>query len=219
MFFVPVRFLCFIASLILFPIRAQGRGHVPVRGGFILACNHVSYLDPVVFGVACPRPLSFMARDTLFRNPIFGGFLSSVNVFPVKRASADIGAIKEALRCLKKGQGVLLFPEGTRGKGTEVGEGSTGVAFLARKARVPVVPAFVDGTERVLPRGAKMFRPSVVRVIFGEPISPEEKKWASDREMTADVMKRIASLEEQIPKSRPSENGSQSGPGRAIGRN
>lgn len=200
MFFVPGRFLCFIVSLILFPIRAQGRGHVPARGGFILACNHVSYLDPVVFAVACPRPLNFMARDTLFRNPIFGGLLRSVNVFPVKRASADIGAIKEALRRLKKGQGVLLFPEGTRGKGTEVGEGNTGVVFLARKACVPVVPAFVDGTERILPRGAKCFRPAPVRVVFGEPLFFDDKKRRTDLAMIKEVMGRIASLKGQMLK-------------------
>ena len=159
-----------------------------------MACNHVSYLDPIVFGCSCARPLSFMARDTLFRGKFFGWLLMRVRAFPLKRNAADIGAMKEALSRLRRGQGLLLFPEGTRTVGGRLGRGLAGVGFLARKSGVPVIPAFVRGTDEVLPKGSKRLKSAPVTVWFGEPLVLSPGSGGSDEEFSGRVMDRIEAL-------------------------
>jgi 1-acyl-sn-glycerol-3-phosphate acyltransferase len=145
----------------------EGREHIPRKGGFILASNHASYLDPIILGISFPRRMSFMARDSLFRSRFFGWYLRRLNTFPVKRESADIRSLREALRQLKKGCPLVIFPEGTR-KGKHGDKKILGgVGFIVAKARVPVVPVKILGSEQVLPPGAKWFRRYPIHVIFG----------------------------------------------------
>jgi 1-acyl-sn-glycerol-3-phosphate acyltransferase len=176
------------------PAQIRGTENVPKKGGFIIAGNHASFLDPIVFGTACPRTLNYMARDTLFKRPVFGWILRHVNAFPLKRNAADIGAIKEALKRLKENQGLLLFPEGERRSDGKIGEGLEGVGFLARKSGVPVVPAYVEGTETVLPKGAKFIRRGRIKVVFGEPVTFQSDCPISDKDISQLVMEHIARL-------------------------
>jgi 1-acyl-sn-glycerol-3-phosphate acyltransferase len=169
------RFLALLMCKILFRIKVYGRNHIPKQGGFILASNHVSYLDPISLAVACPRRISFMAKYELFRNPLFSRYLNLLEAFPLKRDSADITALKEAMRRLKNGGGLLLFPQGSRGFEEASPEPQPGVGFLASRAAVPVVPAYVKGTDKALPRGAKFIRPKNITVYFGEQISIERR--------------------------------------------
>lgn len=174
----------------------KGQNHIPRKGGFILAGNHVSYLDPVAFGVACPRFLNYMARDTLFLNPFFGWLLRHVGAFSLKRNFADISAIKEALKRLGQGKGLLLFPEGTRSATGEIAGGLEGVGFLARKGNVPVIPAYVMGTDKALPKGAKFIKPTRLKMVFGEALVFPQETAFSDKEMTLQIMRRIAALKD-----------------------
>ena len=156
--------------------------------------NHVSYLDPPVFGVACPRAMHFMARDTLFKKKNFAWILRQVNAFPLKRNAADIWALKEALRVLKAGRGLLLFPEGTRTVGGDLGKPQAGVGFLVRKSGVPVIPAYVEGSDRALPKQEKkfhFFRP--IHVQIGKPFYPDCKT-LTDEEVSLHVMEKIREL-------------------------
>jgi 1-acyl-sn-glycerol-3-phosphate acyltransferase len=188
------RFLFFSVFKLFFHFKVFGRQNIPRRGGFLLACNHVSYLDPIVFGCACPRYLSFMARDTLFKARFFGWLLMRVRAFPLKRNAADLGAIKEALRRLKRQEGLLLFPEGTRTVGGKIGRGHAGVGFLARKSGVPVVPAFVRGTDIVLSKTDKQLRRAPITVWFAEPLMLSAGSGESDEDFAGRVMNRIAEL-------------------------
>lgn len=159
-----------------------------------MAGNHVSYLDPPAFGVACPRGMHFMARDTLFKKKFFGRLLRSVHAFPLKRNAADVGALKEALRLLKSGTGLLLFPEGTRTVGGELGKPQAGVGFLVRKSGVPVIPAYIEGSNKALPKQEKkihFFQSVEVRI--GEPFYPDTGK-LTDEEISAKVMEKIREL-------------------------
>lgn len=90
-------------------IRVLGRGHVPRTGPVLLLCNHQSYLDPILCGLGLPRELDYVARESLFRNRLFGRYISSLNAFPIQRGQADIGAIKTILRRLHDGRAVVLF--------------------------------------------------------------------------------------------------------------
>ena len=154
-----------------FGLEVRGQGHVPKRGGFIVASNHVSYLDPPIIGVACPRQLSFMARSSLFGQLLLGAFLRAIHVIPIARGESDIGAIREALSRLRRGEGVAIFPEGGRQLSGTLGAAKRGVGLLAATARVPIIPAVVTGTFQALPPGSDRLHPAKIRVAFGPAIS------------------------------------------------
>ncbi|MFA5410484.1 MAG: lysophospholipid acyltransferase family protein [Candidatus Omnitrophota bacterium] len=170
-----LRFLSFLILKIFFRLEVKGRENLPKKGGFILAGNHISYLDPVVIGVAVPRKLNYLAKRELFRNRASSWFFSKLHIFPIKRDSADISALKEALRRVRNDEGLVLFPEGSRRLDSSSAEAEPGVGFLAAKLDVPVIPAFVRGTERALPRGAKFLKPARISVCFGKQIPIERR--------------------------------------------
>ena len=186
------RFLCFLFYKIMFGIEAYGRKNIPKKGGFILASNHVSLLDPPALGVACPRKLNYMARHDLFLNRFFSCWLHSVGAFPVKRDSADKSALKEAMKRVTNGGGLLLFPEGARQDVNNAMAGKPGVGFLAAKLNVPVIPAFVKGTDKALPKGVKAPRPHKVSVYFGKEISIERRLPYQD--ISDEIMRNIRHL-------------------------
>jgi 1-acyl-sn-glycerol-3-phosphate acyltransferase len=146
--------------------------HLPAQGPAILAVNHVSALDPVLVGVAVDRPLWFMAKEELFRHRLLGPLIRRLHAFPVRRDRADIATVRRTLELLRRGEAVMMFPEGTRHDGVTLGAVRPGVAILAARANVPVVPAYHDGAGRILPRGARWPRRHPVRVFFGPPMRP-----------------------------------------------
>lgn len=174
------RLLLLLLFKIFFRIRASGCENIPKKGGFILASNHTSYLDPIALGVASPRKLNFMAKHDLFIYPLFSRLLMAVGAFPVKRDSPDASALKEAIRRLKKGKALVLFPEGSRKVNAVSFEPQPGIGFLAVKSEVCVVPAFIKGTDTALPKGARFIRPSRINVQFGQQISIERRQPYSD---------------------------------------
>jgi len=177
---------------ILFRLKVIGKENIPKKGGFILASNHVSYLDPVTLGVACPRRLNFMAKEELFPNKLVSWFLSSLGAFPVKRESADLSAIKEAIRRLREEEVLVLFPEGSRRFDGDKTEPYSGVGFLVSKVNVPVIPAFIRGTDKALPKKAKFIRLKPISVHFGKQIYFE--KGGSYFEITNQIMDKIKKL-------------------------
>jgi 1-acyl-sn-glycerol-3-phosphate acyltransferase len=180
--------------------KVMGGEHVPETGGVILAANHVSYLDPAVLTCGnLRRTVRYLARDSLFRNPIFGGLLRRVGALPMSRERGDVGALRMAIHQLRAGACIGIFPEGTRSPDGELKEGKGGIGFLIAKAGVPVVPAYIQGTFQAFPRGARFLRPARIQVLFGEPITPAEiAAMGSEREVyeqiTALVMNRIKLL-------------------------
>lgn len=161
-------FLTKILSWFYFPYTANQARHIPRQGGFILASNHISNLDPVVLGICSVRRLNFMAKIELFKGAL-GFFLTQLGAFPVKRGESDFGAMREALRRLKEGRVVLIFVEGTRQIGNELSKAQAGVGFLAIKSGVPIVPVYVQGTNQVMAPGTKFFKRGPVSATFGEP--------------------------------------------------
>lgn len=151
-------------------LEVHGLQHVPKQGGFVVASNHTSYLDPPVLGAACPRRLAFMARESLFGHPLLGTFMRGVHVIPLRRGEADVGAIREAVARLHAGLAVAIFPEGTRQLSGALGVARRGVGLLAVSAKVPIVPALVTGTFEALPPDATSLRRAKIRVAFGPPI-------------------------------------------------
>ena len=142
------------------------------EGGVILAGNHISNLDPPVLACASNRPVYFLAKKELFKNPFIGGFLKSLKAYPLDRDKGGLAAIRQALNILKEDKVLGIFPEGTRSKDGKMGEAKHGAAFLAMQAKVPIVPVAISGTEK----GFKgLFTGKTKLYIkFGQPISVEE---------------------------------------------
>lgn len=158
---VIVRF----AMLFVFRIKFVGRKNVPSEGGVIVAFNHRSNWDPVMAGISCRRHLCFMAKEELFKRPIFGGIIKGLGAFPVSRGKGDIGAVKVALRILSGKNALLMFPEGRRIKDNKKVKAKPGVVVLAQMARVPVVPVYISGEYKWMHK---------ITVTYGKPISFEE---------------------------------------------
>ena len=175
------RGLCQIVAIGAFGIRCFGRQNVPAQGGALLASNHQSFLDPMVVGLVLSREVHYMARDSLFRQPAFGWLIHSVNAFPVKRHTTDLGAVKESLRRLKAHQLLLLFGEGTRSHDGRIAPLQPGLVMIARKAKVPLIPIVVDGTFEAWPRSSKLCRLCTIRVMFGKPITVQQIAASPDK--------------------------------------
>jgi 1-acyl-sn-glycerol-3-phosphate acyltransferase len=174
-------------------MRVFGGENVPKDGPLIVACNHVSNLDPPVLGTASPRRISYMAKEELFRIPVLGPAIRAVGAYPVDRKGSATSAIKRSVEVLARGQVIGIFPEGGRNI-TGANEIRQGVALLASLSKAPVVPARIVGTGN-----ARRF--AQFRVFFGRPLRLPADRKATREEManfTDDVMRAIRSLPESF---------------------
>lgn len=175
----------------LFGFRVIGAAKIPLTGPLIVACNHVSNLDPPSLGAAMPRPVTYMAKKELFEIPVLGPVIRGLGAFPVDRSRGDITAIKAAIGVLGEGTCLGIFPEGGRNvDGTK--QPQMGVALLASMSGASVVPAYVSGTSR------SKFR-SRVTVVFGDPVRFERGQKARRDDLakwTKELMSRVYALRE-----------------------
>jgi cytidylate kinase len=187
--------------------RVFGIQNVPKTGGVIIASNHASYLDPPAVGASSRRMrmTHFMARDTLFRNPLMGAFLRRVGVIPLDRDKGDLKAMKTAIQLLRDGASVALFPEGTRSPDGNLQPPKPGIGFLVAKGEAPVVPVYVHGSYEAWSKHSGGLKRKPVTVIFGQLITREEiRGLGAGRDAYALIgeliMKRIAELKEKFEK-------------------
>jgi 1-acyl-sn-glycerol-3-phosphate acyltransferase len=181
--------------------RAIHPERVPRSGGLIIAPTHLSHLDPPLVACATRRQLRFMAKEELFRGP-FAWLITSLGAFRVKRGEGDTESIRRAMSALEAGEVVLIFPEGTRGDGKRLGPMSKGVAMIAKRTGVPVVPIAIVGTHLSMPRGASKPSRTKFRVCFGEPLRYEDVATeGSEREnrdrFLAELARRMVALSEE----------------------
>ncbi|HEV3026702.1 MAG TPA: lysophospholipid acyltransferase family protein [Planctomycetota bacterium] len=158
-----------------------GLENLPKSGGILLAANHQSVLDPVLVAMVLPREMHFMARRSLFRNPIFRAIIVSYNAFAIERDTADVKGVKEAIARLESGAILLVFPEGTRTGDGSIGRMKPGIGMLAERAAVPIVPVLIDGAYEMLPKGARFPRLGRISIIFGKTLPPSDDKTAVNR--------------------------------------
>jgi len=164
-----------------FYFRASRAGYeqIPASGAAIIASNHRSFFDPFVIGTMSRRPIYYVAKSELFRNPVLAWFISALGGFPVERGTGDRDAIHTAKELLARGELVLIFPEGTRTRPGPLAKPKRGVGRLALESGAPVIPVAIIGTEDV--RNGILLRRHRVRVIAGkalefggeQPSSPE----------------------------------------------
>ena len=179
-----------ITNGVLFPIyqlRVIGKENLPSEGGVLLCTNHIHNFDPIVVGITSPRPIHFMAKEELFTVPILGKIMPLINAFPVKRGLSDRGALRKGLGILKEGNVLGLFPEGTRSKTGELGEGLAGAGFFALRSNAHIVPCAIIGPYKPFKR---------LKVVYGKPIDMEEyrKNKATPEQTTELIMMEINKL-------------------------
>lgn len=174
----------FIIELILkfgfgIKFKVSGQEFIPKKGACLVISNHLSYLDPLVIGLNCRRILTFMARQDLFDNWFLGAWMKTVGVLAIKRDSADLKSIRNALRVLARGRALAIFPEGSRQEDPNASfrQIKRGFLFLAKNSGAPIVAAKIHGSEKALPKHAKKINPGVeIEVVFSQPfrISKDE---------------------------------------------
>jgi 1-acyl-sn-glycerol-3-phosphate acyltransferase len=180
-------------GLTLWRVRAIGTQNVPASGGLVVACNHISNLDPPLLGAFCPRQIRDMAKKELFEMPVLGPLITALGAFPVDRQGSATAAIKRSVEVIRTGDCVGIFPEGGRNVHGDK-EARIGVALVASLSQAPVVPAFIHNS-------AHAGRFAQIKVAFGAPMQlpPGRKATREDlAKFTEDVMDAIRALGKSI---------------------
>lgn len=196
-----VRAMCGPGLRRLFDLVVAGAEHLPPRGPYIVAANHHNYLDGVVLGVSVPHPIAFLVMPRVFHaTPLHPAFHRRIGSIPLNLHRPAAGAIKRALELLESGGVIGIFPEGPFSQEGRLVEGQPGVAMIALRARVPVVPVAIRGTYEAL-RGRRFYLPRrhPLSVRFGPPIPPlAEPTGPITRQDRHEVTRRIMSAIEAL---------------------
>lgn len=193
------RLFYYICRLV-FRLKIEGREYEPASGPLIVAGNHASLLDPPLIGMCLRRQSAYMAKDDLFTVPILGPWLRSIGSFPVRRGTPDRKAIRRSLEVLERGGVLVIFPEGTRSLDGRLRDAEPGAAMIALRTGVPVLPAAVVNSHRILPKGARWPRFERVTVRFGTLLHVPKIDGRLDHETLAHWGRRIMTeIEQMLP--------------------
>jgi 1-acyl-sn-glycerol-3-phosphate acyltransferase len=187
---------CFYTMTALFSLRTAGGQHVPRTGPVLVLSNHQTFLDPVLVGLAVPRYVSWVARQTLRKNRLFARLIASLRAIPIDHRGFSREGLQSTLDALDRGACVGMFPEGERTHDGTLQPFKPGISLLIKRTRAPIVPAGVAGgytawsRHRQVPRLAPLFLPpsrATIAVSIGRPIDPARYRTASREEMLEDL--------------------------------
>ena len=200
MIYFCLRIIFCIYFKLFFRAQIIGKENLPEEGPVIVAANHMSNWDPPLLACFLSRPISYMAKEELFSNPIFGAAIRNCHAFPVKRGAADRGAIKAAVQVLKQNKCLGLFPEGTRARDGKMKKAEAGVGLIASMTNAPVLPTAIIGTEYIFANGGHFPK---LTVIYGQPMEFTGDR--KDKEQLADfsqsIMNEIARMKQEYEKN------------------
>jgi 1-acyl-sn-glycerol-3-phosphate acyltransferase len=195
-----VRALINLSMKVLRGWEKQGREYIPLKGGVLIASNHIDLYDPFLIGCTSPRELFYLAKVELFKKPLLGWLLKKVNSIPISRGSFDRKGLQRAAEILRAGKALLVFPEGTRSIDGNLKELKLGVAKLALEAKVPIVPAYLDYSRNWL---KSFLQRRKIIIKFGSPFDPDSLSPISENKegyqrITREIMQRIKALKETL---------------------
>ena len=192
--------VCFWTFGTLFSLRTQGGQNVPARGPVLLVSNHQAFFDPVLVGLASPRRVSFLARETLFRNKKLAWLMRSLGALPIDHRGFSREGLQSTLDALHQGKVVCVFAEGERTHTGAVEPFKPGISLLIKRVKAPIVPIGIAGAyaawprTRKFPRLAPRFAPpsaATIAVSVGRPIPPEKYAGMPRDEMLADLQRAV----------------------------
>jgi 1-acyl-sn-glycerol-3-phosphate acyltransferase len=180
-----------LVAVVAYHVRCTGMRNIPAAGAVLIVSNHQSHFDPPLVGMGCPRQMNYLARESLFRFAPFRWLILSVGAIAIDREGLGLAGIKESLRRLKRGEMVVMFPEGTRTRDGEVGPFHAGFTTLAVRAQAAILPVAIEGAFAAWPRWRTFPRLGTIHVHYGAPITPEEIEGRDERELLAEVEDRV----------------------------
>lgn len=196
-FYDVVRVMVRMLLLLFTDCQVRGRENIPNEGAVIIVANHINLTDPPILGVSLGRKTVFMAKKEVFRSRFLSYFLRGCGVFPVHRGRLDRGAMRQASKVLTEGLALIVFPEGSRSKNTQLQPAFPGSALIALRNGVPILPIGITGTEKIKGIAWLLRRPRVILNI-GHPffLSPAGSKLTKVElaGLTDSMMARIAEL-------------------------
>lgn len=190
----PLAFLIWVYIKLFHKFRCFGAEKVPMRGPVIIVANHGSFIDPGLIAWNVKRPLFYMAKAELFKNPVMAFLLKLINTFPVKRTGADRAAMLHSIKLLEQGKGLCLFPEGTRTLDGSMGTFKSGAAYLALVTGAPIVPVALFGTYKAYRKGTKKISFVPFKSIFCDLIKVEKQ----DQHDLEAIRRKSAELTEKV---------------------
>lgn len=196
-----MRLTCRIVTLLLCRVRYCGLHNVlnlDPNIGLVVVSNHQSHFDPPLVGSGIRHHLCFLARQSLFDFAPLRWLIGSLDAIPLNQNGIGIGGIKTAIRLLRRGRMLVLFPEGTRTSDGEIGVFKPGFTALARRGRVPILPVAVEGAYDAWPRGRKFPCIAEVHVCYGVPIMPEEYETLDEEQLVAEIRRRVVVCQEKL---------------------
>lgn len=194
LFYRFARRLTAILRGILFRVTYEGKENLPTEGGYIVVCNHRSFLDPILLSHAIPRQVYFMGKEELFHNRLLGFILGKLGVFAVNRGAGDMNVIDHAADIIKRGDLLGIFPEGTRSKDGQPLRPKSGAALVAKLSKADIIPCAIlfDG---------KMAIGKKIRIKIGKPVPFEQLGFSDEsasslRRAAKAIMRHITDLME-----------------------
>jgi 1-acyl-sn-glycerol-3-phosphate acyltransferase len=169
MLYKITRWLGKIILKVYFRVHIKGLENIPDNEACIVVANHASFLDPFLISIIAPRVIHYITYAFFYYHPACHWFCKRTYCIPLKKDGKDISALKKSLQLLKGGEIVAIFPEGKRSETGQLGKGEPGVALIALKAGVPILPVGIQGAYESYPKGSKFPKPATLTVNFGKP--------------------------------------------------
>lgn len=173
-----------------FRAKIYGAKKVPMTGGLIAVSNHASYFDPPILSNCVGRPVAFMAKEELFKIPVFKQGIKLYGAYPVKRSKSDRTALRATATAIESGWVAAVFLQGTRAEDARITNPKRGAAWIAAQAQVPLLPISLWGTEKIL-QGSAFPRPVPITVRIGDVIAPPASTNKDDLQLTTKECARV----------------------------
>lgn len=164
-----------VVCRLLWRVEIRGREKLPSSGAYVISPVHRSNIDTLLSGCLTRRRIRFMGKDSLWKYRWSAALFSSLGGFPVHRGTPDREALRRCEECVRGGEPVVLFPEGTRRSGPKLHPLFEGAAFVAARTDVPIVPVGIGGSEWAMPKGSRIVHPVKVVILVGDPIPPPRR--------------------------------------------